>query len=133
VYVIDSATQPDANTAAAIIVTDRKDVQAVNSVWVMPVPGSVAIPTVVDADFDDGNNANAPVVGANFDKAAASITDGTTTPGYVYFCEAEPGSLVTAHVWRISRLTKATGKVEWANGSGAFNNAANAYSSLTYT
>lgn len=54
----------------------------------------------------------------------AEIIDTTTSATYAYHCEAAPGALTSAAVWRISRLTVATGVVQWADGDSGFNNIA---------
>lgn len=61
----------------------------------------------------------------------ASIIDSTTTAGYTYFCDAAPGSLSSAAVWRISRMSSA-GVTQWADGNANFDNIADNRASLTY-
>lgn len=62
----------------------------------------------------------------------ASIVDSSTTAGAVYTCEAAPGSLSSAAVWRISKKVTATGVTTWANGDGNFDNIADNRAALTY-
>ena len=45
-------------------------------------------------------------------------TDGV----YKYFGEAQPGSDITAAVWRVSRLTITGKRIEWADGDSNFDN-----------
>lgn len=66
------------------------------------------------------------------DAPMASIIDSTTTVGVVYFCSAVPGSATSAPVWSISRLTTATGRTQWADGTGEFTKVADNRASLTY-
>ncbi len=54
----------------------------------------------------------------------AEIIDTTTSTTYYYYCEAVPGTLTTAAAWRISRLTVATGVIQWADGNANFDNVA---------
>jgi hypothetical protein len=54
----------------------------------------------------------------------AEIIDTTTSATYSYHCEAQPGTLTSAALWRISRLTVATGVVQWADGNANFDNIA---------
>lgn len=65
-----------------------------------------------------------PVRGAS--DPVAEIIDTTSSATYAYHCEALAGSATSAPVWRISRLTVATGVVQWANGDGNFDNIADA-------
>ena len=58
------------------------------------------------------------------DNPVAEIIDTTTSATYSYFCEAAPGTLASAAAWRISRLTVATGVIQWADGNAAFDNVA---------
>lgn len=74
---------------------------------------------------DMGDGSFAQVVAAD-DVAYAEIIDTTTSATYAYHCEALAGSATSAAVWRISRLTVATGVVQWANGDGNFDNIADA-------
>lgn len=47
--------------------------------------------------------------------------DGT----YQYICTAKPGSALASTVWRVMRVTLATGRIQWAPlGSQAFRYAA---------
>ena len=59
------------------------------------------------------------------DAGLASIVDSTQV-GYVYFCEAAPGSLQSAAVWRVSQLNTTTGQTLWANGVSSFTTVATA-------
>ena len=54
----------------------------------------------------------------------AEIIDTTTSATYSYHCEAQPGTLTSAALWRISRLTVATGILQWADGNSNFDNVA---------
>ncbi len=67
------------------------------------------------------------------DAPMASIVDTTSTAGYHYLCEAEPGSPVGSAVWRISRLTVATGVLQWAGGTAAFVHVAADRAALSYS
>lgn len=58
------------------------------------------------------------------DAALAEIIDQTTSTVYAYHCEAAPGALSSAALWRISRLTLATGVLQWADGNAQFDNIA---------
>lgn len=64
----------------------------------------------------------------------SSRVDSTSTPGYTYFGDAAPGSLVGDSVWRISRVS-ASGEQLWANGSTEFNQpwVAGTYTTLSYS
>lgn len=62
----------------------------------------------------------------------AEIIDDYTTAGIVYHCVAEPGSLTSAAVWQITKLTVATGRVTHADGDEEFDNIADNRASLTY-
>lgn len=64
--------------------------------------------------------------------ALAEIIDTTTSAVYSYHCEAAPGRLSSADGWRCSRLTVATGVVQWADGNGNFDNVADDRATLTY-
>lgn len=72
-------------------------------------------------DMGDGTYA---LVSATDNVAYAEIIDTTTSATYNYHCEAQPGTLTSAALWRISRLTVATGIVQWADGNSAFDNIA---------
>ena len=63
----------------------------------------------------------------------ASIVDNVSTSGYVYTCQAPPGTSTSAAAWRISKLNSSTGQTMWANGSAAFNQVAANRTSLTYS
>ena len=67
------------------------------------------------------------------DNALATIIDTSSTPGYVYFCEANPGTSTTTAGWRISQLNVATGQTLWAGGVGTFTNIAANRTSLVYS
>lgn len=41
---------------------------------------------------------------------------------YNYYGEAKPGAALTDSVWRVSRETIATTRIEWADGDGNFDN-----------
>lgn len=64
--------------------------------------------------------------------ALAEINDTTSSTTYYYFCEAAPGALASAPVWRISRYTLATGRTQWADGNEAFDNVADNRTTLIY-
>lgn len=64
------------------------------------------------------------VIGIRNAEALAEIIDTTTSATYSYHCEAAPGTATSAAAWRISRLTVATGVVQWADGNGNFDNVA---------
>ena len=76
----------------------------------------------------NGYGGNALVI----DAALAEIIDQTTSATYTYICEALPGTASSAAAWRISRLTTATGVIQWADGNGKFDNVADNRASLTY-
>lgn len=78
---------------------------------------------VVKTFKDLGNNTHAETV-ASTSVPYAEIIDTTTSATYYYHCEAEPGSATSAAVWRISRLTVATGQEMWADGNANFDNIA---------
>lgn len=81
--------------------------------------------------YKDGLS-NAPSE-STFSPAFAEINDTTSSLTYSYFCEASAGSLSSDAVWRISRLTNATGVVQWADGNGLFDNVADNRTSLSYS
>lgn len=56
--------------------------------------------------------------------AYAEIIDTTTSATYSYHCETQPGTATSAASWRISRLTVATGVIQWADGDSNFDNIA---------
>lgn len=41
---------------------------------------------------------------------------------YYYYGEAGPGTALTDQLWRVSRETIATGRIEWADGNGLYDN-----------
>ena len=92
------------------------------------VPGQQAmaasVPVVLASD-------QSPVVVVS--EALASIVDSTTTAGYTYICEAQPGQVATAATWRVSRLNQSTGQTQWAGGSASFTQIASNRASLTYS
>lgn len=51
-------------------------------------------------------------------KSGPIYNDGT----YKYFGEAAPGTALTDASWQVSRMTIATGAVDWADGNGLFDN-----------
>ena len=72
---------------------------------------------------------------------AAHVTDPSYTlikyasGGYTYLCEAESGTARSTAVWRVTRITDATGDMVFA-GTGLFAHAATntaAVAALTYT
>lgn len=77
------------------------------------------------------NTAEFPVTGS-VDCALANIIDQTTSSTYTYICEAIPGTASFLPLWRISRLTVATGVIQWASGNGNFDKIADNRALLTY-
>ncbi len=73
-------------------------------------------------DMGDGTFSQ---VSASDQVAYAEIIDTTTSATYSYHCEALPGTATSAAAWRVSRLTNATGVVQWADGNANFDNVAN--------
>lgn len=76
---------------------------------------------MASAQYDNGVQA--------FTNGSAHITGGALALGpvysnstYQYFGEAVPGTALTAAAWRVSRLTIATNRIEWADGNGKFDN-----------
>ena len=55
------------------------------------------------------------------DTPMSTVVDSTSTAGFTYICEAAPGSLPTAAVWRISRVDT-NGSTTWAGGNASFTN-----------
>ena len=92
------------------------------------VPGQQAmassVPVVLASD-------QSPVVVVS--EAFASIVDSTTTAGYTYICEAQPGTPSNSPYWRISRLNQSTGQMAWAGGNSLFVNIADSRASLSYS
>ena len=43
---------------------------------------------------------------------------------YDYICEAAPGTLVATAKWRVTRVSKLTGNVDYADGNANFDNSA---------
>jgi hypothetical protein len=80
-----------------------------------------------------GLTAGTNAVGTVYSTAFAEIVDYTTTPGFVYICEAAPGSTAAAGVWRIQKIDLSTGSVTWAGGTGNFDKIANNRGSLSYS
>jgi len=80
---------------------------------------------------DMGNGSFAEVVVAAHN-CLAEIIDSTTNSLYTYYCEAVPGTASSAASWRISRMTNATGVIQWADGDAGFDNVADNRASLTY-
>ncbi|MDD0814294.1 hypothetical protein PSQ39_06590 [Curvibacter sp. HBC28] len=68
------------------------------------------------------------------DPLVSSRVDATSTPGYAYYGDAKPGSLVGDSVWRICRVSS-SGEQLWANGSTEFNVAwvPATYTALSYS
>jgi hypothetical protein len=57
-------------------------------------------------------------------------------PTVAYLCEADPGALTSAAVWRIQKLTFGVDgdvTIQWADGDPNFDNIADNRASLTYT
>lgn len=52
---------------------------------------------------------------------------------YIYVGEAAPGTQASAAAWRISRLTVADRRLEWADGDGEFDNVWDDRASLSYS
>jgi hypothetical protein len=67
------------------------------------------------------------------DPALTMIVDSSTTVGYTYICEAAPGTASSAALWRICKVTDATGNTVWADGNGNFDNVADNRASLSYS
>jgi hypothetical protein len=63
-----------------------------------------------------------------------SIVDSTTTPGYIYQCEAPPGTATNAAAWRISRTSTSGVMIRtWAGGDGQFDKVADNRAALNYS
>lgn len=62
----------------------------------------------------------------------ASIVDQTTSVGYTYICEAQPGTPTSSASWRICRLTTSTGQFVWAGGNANFDKVADNRSLMAY-
>lgn len=77
----------------------------------------------------DHTNGAAHTIAGPFEE----IIDTTTTAGYYYHCLAATGTKTAQTGWQISRFTVATGRTEWADGDGEFDNIADDRASLTYT
>ncbi len=84
-------------------------------------------------DWNVGLVAGVATVGATFGAPLSVITDSTTTAGYLYVCEAAPGSSDAVAVWRISRMNLTSGRVQWADGVGEFVKIAANRASYTYS
>lgn len=52
--------------------------------------------------------------------ALMPYTDAT----YDYVCEAPPGNPLATAYWRVKRTHKTSGRVEWVDGNGNFDNLA---------
>jgi hypothetical protein len=70
-----------------------------------------------------------------WDGALTTLFDNSTTAGYTYIGEANPGSDTAGGragaIWRISRITAATGNILWADSK--FTQVWDNRASLTYT
>lgn len=80
-----------------------------------------------------GLNAGTNTIGSVYPAALASIVDYSSTPGYVYICEALPGTVAGVAGWRISKMDLSTGSVQWADGDGNFDNIASSRDMLDYS
>lgn len=80
-----------------------------------------------------GLNAGTNIVGGTFDAGYSEIYDSTTTSGFMYICQAEPGSIATASVWRIQRIDLNSGSVTWADGVSSFTKEASLRASYAYS
>jgi len=47
-----------------------------------------------------------------------------TDATYNYVCVAPPGTPLTTAAWRVSREHKTSGRIEWVDGNGNFDNVA---------
>lgn len=72
------------------------------------------------------------MIGSVVPVAFTEIVDYITSVGFVYICEAVPGSAATQAVWRIQKMDLSTGSVVWAAG-GNFDQIATARDSLSYS
>jgi len=54
--------------------------------------------------------------------------------GITWLADAQPGTLLSASLWRAKQITEigAVTDIQWADGNGNFDNAADSLSSLTY-
>lgn len=95
----------------------------------LAAPFAVTQSGLWNVSLDAGGNA----IGTTIDTALSEIHDSTTTAGVVYHCQAVPGALTNAAVWRIKRTTTASGRVEWAAGTGAFTQVADNRATLIYS
>jgi hypothetical protein len=93
--------------------------------------GQVAV--TQSGNWDVTLKAGDKMVGTFLPAALAEIVDYATTVGYVYICQGIPGSASSQGVWRIQKISLTTGSVQWANGSGNFDQIADNRSSLTYS
>jgi len=83
-----------------------------------------------------------PLTGQIVVYGSAHVADGALALGpiydngtYKYFGEARPGVALTAAAWRVSRLTVANSRIQWADGNGEFDNVftdLSTVASLTY-
>ena len=83
--------------------------------------------------FPSTDNQVDPPPWGSIDVGLAEIIDQSTNPLYTYMCEALPGASSATAVWRISRLTNATGVIQWANGDAKFDNIADNRALLPYS
>jgi len=67
------------------------------------------------------------------ESAYASIVDSTSSPAYIYMCEALPGTALSTPGWRICRMENATGITTWADGNANFDNVAASRATLAYS
>lgn len=61
------------------------------------------------------------------------LVDDYTSASYLYVCEAVSGSATSSAVWKIFRMTLATGLIQWADGDNNFDNIADNRASLSYS
>jgi hypothetical protein len=61
------------------------------------------------------------------------LIDDYSSSSYIYICEALAGSATSNAVWKIFRITLATGLLQWADGDNNFDNVADDRTSLSYS
>jgi hypothetical protein len=87
--------------------------------------------TTTSITLEDGTIWNGIVSSENLD--TLFLID-SVNPEVAYICEAPIGSLTSAPVWQISRMTKNNGSIVIGSaGGGAFNQIADNRESLTYS
>lgn len=67
-------------------------------------------------------------IGTKVEKLMVDDTGTVTYLGY-----APPGSSLTATVWKIKRVTNASGNTEWADGNGEYDNGWSNRTNITYS